>query len=214
VETLPRHVDFSGVRASLPARQLAQWVLDSGDHEGHGFAIVDKKNARVFVFAPSGALQGASPVLLGAARGDDSVPGIGDRPITQVRPHERTTPAGRFLAEPGFNAHGEDILWVDYDAAVSMHRLRTVNAGERRAQRLASPRTDDNRISYGCINVPPAFYDEVLRPLFSTGNGVVYILPDIKPLRQVFKFPVVRQKPHQLATGMVPAAGDPRRFRR
>lgn len=54
-------------------------------------------------------------------------------------PHERTTPAGRFLAEAGRNADGDDIFWVDYDVAVSMHRVRAHVPAERRLQRLASP---------------------------------------------------------------------------
>lgn len=182
----PLYADFAGAAASPAARQVANWVVDSADNRGLDFLIVDKRNARVFVFSPSGKLRGTSPVLLGAAVGDDSVPGIGTRPIAQVRPEERTTPAGRFLGELGVNSHGEDIVWVDYEAAVSMHRLRAVNAAERRQQRLASPQTDDNRISYGCINVPPTFYNGVVRPAFATGQAVVYVLPEIKSVRQVF----------------------------
>ena len=32
---------------------------------------------------------------------------------------------------------------------------------------LASPSVLDNRISYGCINVPAAFYDKVVAPAFA-----------------------------------------------
>src|SRR5674476_1663356 len=58
--------------------------------------------------------------LLGSALGDDSVPGIGDRKLSSIRPEERTTPAGRFVAALGLNLGGAEILWVDYDGAVSM----------------------------------------------------------------------------------------------
>ena len=78
-----------------------------------------------------------SAALLGSARGDDSAPGIGDRPLAKILPDERTTPAGRFSAELGENNHGEDILWVYYDNAISMHRVRSVKASEKRSQRLA-----------------------------------------------------------------------------
>ena len=77
-------------------------------------------------------------MLLGLARGDDTVPGIGEKKLSEIPPEERTTPAGRFVAEPGVNAEGDDIVWVDYDAAVSMHRVRTTNPVERRLQRLLS----------------------------------------------------------------------------
>jgi hypothetical protein len=182
----PRYASFAAERASGDVRYIANWAVDSGDNERLPFVIIDKKNTRVFVFDPHGKLLGAAPVLLGAARGDDSVAGIGTRPLAEVLPEEKTTPAGRFMGEPGLNASGEDIVWVDYDAAVSMHRVRTANAKERRLQRLASPGTQDNRISFGCINMPAAFYDNVLSPQFKARYGVVYVLPDVKRLGEVF----------------------------
>ena len=135
---------------------------------------------------PTAQLLGQTPVLLGLAQGDLSVPGIGERAMADIQPHERTTPAGRFVIEAGRNAQGEDIFWIDYDAAVSMHRVRALNAAERRLQRLASPTPADNRISYGCINVPAAFYDAQIRRLFTMRQGRVYVLPDTLPLRAVF----------------------------
>jgi hypothetical protein len=171
---------------SADAQTIAAWVV--ADHDAHGlpFLIVDKRHATVSAFDAAGRLLASAPVLLGLARGDDSVPGIGERKIADIRPFERTTPAGRFNAEIGSNAGGEDILWVDYDAAVSMHRVRPVKASERRLERLGSATADDNRISYGCINVPPAFYDGFIQPLFAPRNGIVYVLPDTKPLAAVF----------------------------
>ena len=172
--------------ASAQARQLVRWVLQSGDNKGLPFAVIDKKNARVTVLTASGQARGSSPVLLGLARGDDSVPGIGERKMADIRPEERTTPAGRFLAEHGRNANGEDIVWIDYDAAVSMHRVRANNKVERRLERLATPTPADNRISYGCVNVPAAFYERVIMKTFDVQNAVVYVLPDVKSLSTVF----------------------------
>lgn len=185
-QTTPRTADFGGEPASNEAREVANWVVSSGDNRKLFFVILDKINTKVFVFEPSGKLRSATPVLIGAARGDDSVDGIGGRPIAEVQPQERTTPAGRFLAEPGRNATGEDVVWVDYEAAVSMHRVRTLEPKERRLERLASPTTEDNRISYGCINMPVAFFEDVLKPAFNASYGVVYVLPEVKPLAEVF----------------------------
>lgn len=182
----PRFANFMGEEASAEARHVANWVVDSGDNRQLFFVIIDKKNTRVFVFDPSGNLRGATPVLIGSAKGDDSVTGIGGRPIAEVQPHERTTSAGRFMGEPGRNASGEDVVWVDYDAAVSMHRVRTLEPSERRLERLASPATDDNRISYGCINMPVEFFDNVLKPAFNARYGVVYVLPEVKSVGEVF----------------------------
>ncbi len=179
---------FGLTQPSSEVRQLANAILLSSDHAGQAFIIVDKRDAMVFVFTANGILRGASPVLLGSARGDDSVPDIGLRPLSQVRPEERTTPAGRFVAERGTNTTGEDIVWVDYDAAVSMHRVRTTNLKERRLERLASSTTDDNRISYGCINVPVDFFDSIVAPTFASTTAMVYVLPEVKPVQHVFSF--------------------------
>lgn len=177
---------FGREKASPQVRQMANWVLSSGDNKGMSFVLVDKKEAKVFVFDAAGQLKAASPALLGAARGDDSAPGIGDKPLSQVLPQEKTTPAGRFVAELGMNTKGEDIVWVDYDAAVSMHRVRAAVKAERRLQRLASPSPADNRISFGCINLPPPFYENVLKPSVEAGGAVIYVLPETRPLRDVF----------------------------
>ncbi len=178
--------DFARAQASPDVRHIADWVADSGDNSGLPFAIIDKTNARVFVFEPDGAFRGASPVLLGLARGDHTVPGIGEREMSLIRPDERTTPAGRFVAERGKNMDGEDIIWIDYDAAVSMHRVRAKKPRERRLERLASPTPADNRISYGCVNVPVKFYNNVIDRTFASATAVVYVLPETRAAHDVF----------------------------
>ena len=182
----PARAGFAAEPASADARRLADWVVRSGDAHGRPFILVDKIGARVFAFDAAGQIRGAAPVLLGLARGDVSPPGIGSRKLSTITPAERITPAGRFEAGFGRNLTGKDILWVDYDAAISLHRVVTAKAAEKRLQRLATASIDDNRISYGCINVPVAFYEGVVRPLFLPASGIVYILPDIARLDDVF----------------------------
>lgn len=160
--------------------------MDSNDNRGMPFMIIDKAEARIFVFDRLGQLGGASSALLGLAVGDDSVPGIGNRKLSSIRPEERTTPAGRFVAALDRNIHGQEILWVDYDAAISLHRVVTSNARERRTERLSSATTADNRISYGCINVSVKFYDNVVSPAFKKSDGVVYVLPETRSARETF----------------------------
>lgn len=177
---------FAREQASRDVFHIADWVVDSGDNGGLPFVIIDKTDAKMFVFDASGRIRGASPVLLGLARGDDTVPGIGDRELSTIRPEERTTPAGRFVAGRGMSTRGVDVVWVDYDSGVSLHRVITNIPHDHRLERLATPTPADNRISYGCINVPIAFYNEVVNPSFTGSNGIVYVLPEIRPLRQVF----------------------------
>jgi len=178
--------DFLGHAASPEAQSVAQWAVDARNAQGKPFAIVDKKAARLFVFAADGRLLGAAPALLGQARGDASAPGVGDRVLSGIPLQERTTPAGRFESEPGRNDKGEAIVWVDYEAAIAIHRLRPMAASQRRPERLASASVDDKRISLGCIVVSPAFYDAVIAPSLGRERGVVYVLPETRELTGVF----------------------------
>jgi len=187
--TLPaasKRANFDNQSPSREVRYLADWVVDSADNRSLPFVILDKKEARVFVFYADGQIRSSAAALLGAAVGDDSVPGIGDRKLASIRPEERTTPAGRFVASLDRNLHGKQMLWVDYDSAISMHPVITSNPQERRAERLATPTPLDNRISYGCINVPPEFFKQVVIPAFTGTNGIVYVLPEIRALQKVF----------------------------
>jgi hypothetical protein len=188
LETLhpPKRANFEREHASHEARNVADWVVDSGDNHSMPFAIVDKKDARVFVFDTDGRLRGSAPVLLGLARGDDTVSGIGNRALSSIRPEERTTPAGRFVAALDRNLHGREILWVDYDGAISMHPVLTTKPEERRLLRLATSTPLDNRISYGCINVPAKFFKSVVHPAFTGTNGIVYVLPETRMVHEVF----------------------------
>jgi hypothetical protein len=181
-----RLADFSGEAPSPDAQHVADWVVFTRDNGRRAFVIIDKKDARTYVFSPEGKLKESAPVLLGSARGDDSYPGIGDKPLSAIKPHEKTTPAGRFVAEPGLNASHEDIVWIDYNAAVSMHRIRPTNPRERRLERMASLTVDDNRISYGCVNMPVAFYEGVLSPAVKQSGAVVYVLPETRTPQEQF----------------------------
>lgn len=172
--------------ASETVVHFEDWVIASGDNGGLPFMIIDKDKAEVLVFGADGQLQGATPALLGIARGDDSVPGIGNRKISTIPPDERTTPAGRFIAGFGKTRGEENILWVDYENAVSLHPVISASPKERRVARLRSQTPEDNRITYGCINVPASFYKEVVLPAFKGTNGVAYVLPETKPLNEVF----------------------------
>ena len=62
----------------------------------------------------------------------------------------------------------------------------TSNPKERRLQRLSTPTPLDNRISYGCINVPAKFFENVVHPAFTGTNGIVYVLPETRLPRALF----------------------------
>jgi hypothetical protein len=203
------HADFRQEKPSEDARAIADWVVDSGDNGHKPFVIVDKKAAHVFAFDAEGHLRGAAPALLGIALGDHSVPGVGDRELSAIRLQDRTTPAGRFEASLGRNYKGKEILWVDYDAAISMHPVINTVPKERRPHRLATPTPLDNRISFGCINVPIPFFGQVISPSFTGTSGIVYVLPDVLPLRKVFAAFAAEHDAHSKAKAPQPPKETP-----
>jgi len=161
------------------ALQVAQQVVARGDHGQRPFAVVDKQAALILVFQADGLLAGSSSVLLGRALGDQSAPGVGQR--TQngaLRDSDRTTPAGRFRSEPGRNLTGEAIIWLDYDNALAIHRLRHGSTRDSRALHLASADSRARRVSAGCVVVPEAFYDSVVQRLLGHSRGMVYVMPE------------------------------------
>ena len=74
-----RKAQFGATVASRSTQIVANWVAASGNNEQQPYVVIDKVNAKAFVFDRHGVLLGAAPVLLGLAVGDRSPPGIGTR---------------------------------------------------------------------------------------------------------------------------------------
>ncbi len=180
VDQLPQGQVVSGT-----VIELAGWVVAAEDSQGYPFAVIDKAAAQILVFGGDGRLRGAAPGLFGSAVGDHTAPGIAGLALREIPGRDRTTPAGRFVGGYGPSIDAGRVLWVDYDSALSMHPTATGVPAERRAERLASPSPDDNRVTHGCINVSPEFYEAIIRPTFERG-GVFYILPDAAPIAETF----------------------------
>ena len=180
VDQLPR-----GQEVSETVIELAGWVVATQDSQGYPFAIMDKDAAQILVFGGDGRLRGAAPGLFGSAVGDHTAPGVAGLALREIPGRDRTTPAGRFVGGYGPSIDAGRVLWVDYESAVSMHPTATGVPAEKRPQRLASPTPDDNRVTHGCINVSPEFYEQVVRPTFERG-GVFYVLPDTDSLEDTF----------------------------
>lgn len=191
---------------SADAGRVLAWIAAARDNGALPYAVVDKQTASLVLYDAHGAFQGQTPVLIGVGVGDDSSPGVGlKKTLAEIGPAERTTPAGRFVARFGRAFGHTRVLWVDYANSVALHAVITDHPQERRLERLRSPGADDNRITFGCINVGTAFYKRRITPLFARKGGVVYILPDTRPMDEVF--PRVRLLPY-LARAGTDGAGE------
>lgn len=164
---------------SAQTHDIAARILVTADHGHRPFAIVDKKAALLSLYSADGRVLGTSSVLLGQAVGDHSMPGVGERTQKgQLRPQDKTTPAGRFYSTPGENRSGESVVWVEPETAFAIHRRRPGPAHADRARRLASTNPALKRASAGCVVVPVAFYESHIHPVLGRQPGVVYVLPE------------------------------------
>ncbi len=199
-QLVPPAVPDAVTGPSAAAMRVVDWVAASGDNHALPYVIVDKTTASMLMFDAKGKALGTVPVLIGIAVGDDATPGVGSKNLAEIGPAEKTTPAGRFLAKFGRPIGKERILWVDYATSVAIHPIPPgASKKEQRRKRMLSPTFADNRITFGCINVPMASYGKVIRPMFGKKGGYVYILPDTKPLEIVF--PRIRVQPYRPSAG-------------
>ncbi|MFA6984967.1 MAG: L,D-transpeptidase [Arenimonas sp.] len=205
----PIPLEFSGIQTEAPlptsldrlqsasaeVLDVVQWVGASHDNAGLPFIVVDKANARVYAFNPAAQLKATAPVLLGMGVGDKPLVSP-DAPMSAIPPQKRITPAGRYPSKLVIDNHGKVVLLIDGENLITMHIVAKGTPAQRRAARLASVATDDNRVSYGCINVPPAFFTTVVDPDFRPAKGIVYVLPEKTTAAQLFGFqPAVTAPP-------------------
>lgn len=209
----PIPLEFSGIQTAAPVEapldrlqsasddvlDTVQWVAASKDNAGLPFVVVDKVNARVYALTPHAQLKATAPILLGGGVGDVMLVAP-DVPMSAIPVQKRITPAGRYPSRLVIDNHGKTVLLVDGPNLITMHIVAKGTPAQRRAERLASATPDDNRVSFGCINVPPAFFTTVLDPDFRPGQGIVYVLPEKTTPAQMFGF-----QPRVVAPPLVPA---------
>lgn len=184
---LAMRADFAHAKASAEVRHVALWAVDSGDHLGLPFIIIDKAQARLFAFDGDGRLRASAPVLLGAARGDGAV--VPD------------TPAGRFVAVMAMAGTQGGITWHAGGILLRLRGLLGDSAPGRGARRLASPLVDDRRISDGSIHAADAFIRKELAPLMLGHAGIAYVLPETRPVDEVLDSYDVDERERRIAGG-------------
>ena len=170
-ETVARlSVDLAREHAAPEVQQVARWAVDSLDHAGLPFVVIDKARARLFTFDPQGRFRGSAPILLGASHEDGPV--------------AAATPAGRFVADTWLSTHGDGIVWVHAGTALSLRGIPAAAPGPG-TQQLASGNVQDRRISDGSLHVAADFYRQHLSPLRGQVS-VAYVLPEGLRWQEIF----------------------------
>ena len=181
--------DFGAIMPTVTAAWVADRVVGNKDAQGKPFIIVDKPAATAYVFDGDGKIIAASPILIGAARGDVLPQSAINKTVDQTLQSEKVTPAGRFGARVEVDAaYGTSLRFLDLPGSyLAMHKTYLDTPSERRQQRLDTVSPEDNRISYGCINVDAKFYKNIIEKNFGKTGGTMYITPDVQTLEQTFQ---------------------------
>ncbi|EPC0092402.1 LPD38 domain-containing protein [Escherichia coli] len=161
---------------SSTASVVRAWVQETKDNQGQKYIIADKVAGELYVMDSRGNVLATMPALYGSRKGDAAVPG--------------QTPAGIFMLQQrhdvGVSLGGDVQQFAEHtDGSIwAIHRVLTANPKQMREARLKSATAADNRISLGCINVPADMYDKYLKNGF---QGKLYVIPEKKPLGEVFR---------------------------
>ena len=156
---------------------------------GKWFIIADKPNGMLHIFKEDGSHALSDAALYGKDKGDvlDAISSLEGGP--------KITPAGKFTMKevPGKYAGKVSLMLMesqDYTGYIAVHAADTSNQSENRLDRLASTTTEDNRISYGCINTNHDTFINKIKPNISKlDGGMMFILPDAQEKTEAM-FPV------------------------
>jgi hypothetical protein len=127
--------------------------------------IADKRAGIITIVDPNTGKKEIGYALFGKHKYDTLDLSLLDDP-TKAMPS--ITPAGIFKMKKMFSWHlNQNIIAfiIGTDKILAIHPVWTGNKNQQRVQRLQSPTPNDNRITNGCINVDPVFFETVLNKI-------------------------------------------------
>jgi hypothetical protein len=178
--------DSAIAKMSEAARVTYENMAPAAKLSGKGFMIADKPNGMLHIFNADGTVFAQEAALYGKDKGDT----LGK---SSLEGGPKITPAGKFTLEVADNAEydGGKVLNLaeskDDTGFVAVHSVYLGDPKEQRGKRLTSGKTDDKRVSYGCINTAKDLFVGKLLP--SIGNfdgGMIFVLPDLSTAEAVF----------------------------
>jgi hypothetical protein len=145
---------------------------------GKWFMVADKPNGMLHIFKEDGSHALSDPTLYGKDKGDvlDAVSSLEGGP--------KITPAGKFTMQesPADYAGGTSLILMeskDYTGYIAVHAADTSTPSENRLGRLDTATSEDNRVSYGCINTKHDTFINKIKPNISKlDGGMIFILPE------------------------------------
>ena len=151
--------DLVREHAAPEVQQVAGWAVDSMDHAGLPFVVIDKARARLFTFDPQGRFRGSASILPGASHDDGE-----------------DTLAGRFVADTWSSTHSDGLVWVHGRTALSLQGSPADAAPSPSMEPLRFGDVPDQRLSNDALHVDADFFRQHLSPLKGQAS-VAYVLP-------------------------------------
>jgi hypothetical protein len=162
---------------SPPARERFEDMANSSEP----YILIDKANATGYVVGADHRIQAKFPVLLGRVRGDQ--PNTVNVKFDSIDSPGATTPAGMFrlsrakLTEQDIEEYNDNIFRLEGPGTGGNCIHETWQAElDSREQALATPTTEDNRVSWGCVNISKAVFEAHVKQLPS--GTIVWITPE------------------------------------
>lgn len=156
-------------------------VMSSENKTIEPYVIADKPTATVFLFDSQNNIIAKFPALFGQAKGE--APNSADA-NSDIAGSGATTPAGSYKMSLGKNMKAQDlnlyhgkIFRIEGTSNLAFHITYPGELAER-TKALKTKTTEDNRMSWGCINISEENFDKYVTPYLSKDNQKLYITPD------------------------------------
>ncbi len=138
------------------------------------YVIADKSKGEIVIHYNNGDIKKSS-ALFGVNKSDK----YDDEIFNGYKKVNGVTPAGTYTLKKYMSLKLHEYILVFIDGThkkAAIHSVWTGNPKQERVKRLNSPTSADNRITSGCINVDPIFFNDHLVNL--PDNTQLIILPE------------------------------------
>ena len=164
---------------SPEAQKVYEAMAPAAKESGKGFIIGDKPNGKMHAFKADGSLIVSANTLTGKDTGDV----LGK---SSLEGGPKVTPAGKFTLQvsqtEGYGTTFDLVETFDGTGWISIHSAYLGNPKEKRAERLATGKPEESRITYGCWNLDNTVIKDKLAPNIADLNGgMMFVIPDNDP---------------------------------
>ncbi len=173
------NIDSETYESLSPNAQIV--YLYSLSNIDSSFVIVDKPRAEMYIIGKDKKMIAQFPILLGKAKGENI--NMADVDTDEPGPYA-TTPAGEYrigqnrdsINQKSFKLYKGKIFSIYGTENLAMHITYPPEL-EKRTKALNTPSVEDNRLSWGCINVDEKNFDKYIQGKISE-NAILFVTPD------------------------------------